>query len=239
MNVVLPPMWFLNIDILIEGISFITILIFSILCIKNYKLTNDKKFLYLGGSFGLITLAQLIITITKAVLYYNASFIGPGGQIVIPLNLFDFVSVFYTVGFFAYRVLILFGLYTIYKLPKNVFEKDSLLVLYFIILTTLFSQEIVHIFHITAFILLLLIIKKYSDVYKKNGDNGTLILLLAFAGLAISNAIFVFARLMSFVYVTASIISLASYITLLFLITRILEYGKKYDKKKKQNGYNI
>lgn len=239
MNIILPPEWFINIDLFIEGISFITVLVFSILCIKNYKLNKDKKILYLGGGFGLITIAQLIITITKAILYSNASFIGMGGEIVIPYNLFNFVSVFSTIGFFAYTVLILFGLYVLYKSPKSVFERDSLLISYFIILVTIFSKEIPHLFHITAFIMLLLIVIKYSNVYKKNESKGTLILILAFSGLALSNAIFIFARLMSPIYVTASIIALVSYITLLVLIVRILEYGKNNGKKKKQNGYNI
>jgi len=239
MNIVLPPMWFFNVDILIEVFSFAVISMFSFLCIKNYKLTKDKKFLYLGGSFSLMTLAQLAVTITKAMLFYNASFVGAGGEIVIPLNLFDFISVFYTVGFFIYRIGILFGLYAIYKAPKDIFEKESLLVLYFIIIVALFSQQIAHLFHITALIILLLIIKKYYDVYRKNEDKGTLILISAFTGLALSNAIFIFARLMSPIYVTASIIALISYITLLVLIVRILEYGKNNGKKKKQNGYNI
>ncbi len=238
MKVIIPPQGFINIDILIEGISLITVLIFSILCIKNYRLNKDKKFLYLGGGFGLITLAQLIITITKAVLYYNASFIGVGGEIVIPYNLFDFVSVFSFIGFFAYRVLTLLGLYVVYKLPKKVFERDSLLVLYLIVIVTIFSRDISHLFHITALVILLLIAKKYYDVYNKNESKGTLILLLAFSGMILSNAIFIFARLMSLIYVTASIIELISYITLLVLIIRIVEYGKKYEKKK-QNGYNI
>lgn len=235
MKVVIPPQGFLSMDILIEGISLITVLIFSILCIKNYKLNKDKKFLYLGGGFGLIALAQLIITITKSVLYYNASFIGMGGEIVIPYNLFDFVSVFSIIGFFGYRVLTLLGLYVVYKLPKKVFERDSLLVLYLIVIVTIFSRDISHLFHITAFAILLLIIIKYYNVYNKNESKGTLILILAFTGMALSNAIFIFARLMSLIYVTASIIELISYITLLVLIIRIV----KYDKKKKQNGYNL
>ncbi len=135
--------------------------------------------------------------------------------------------------------LILFGLYTIYKIPNKIFEKEFLLISYFIIVITLFSRDATHLFHLTALVILLLIIKKYYDVYKKNGDNGTMILLYAFSGLAISNAIFIFAKLMSFVYITASAIMLVSYITLLVLIIRILEYGKNNGKKKKQNGYNI
>ncbi len=234
MKVILPPEWFLNIDILIEAFSFLTVLIFSILCIKNYHLNKDKKFLYLGGGFGLITLAQLVITISKMVLFYNASFIDMSGEIVLSQNLFDFVSIFYTMGFFIYRFLILLGLYVVYKIPKKIFEKDSLLVVYLIAIVTIFSKDITHLFHITALAMLLLIIMKYHDIYKKNKSLGTLILLLAFSGMALSNAIFIFAKLMSPVYVTASIISLISYITLLILIIRILEYGKK-----KQNGYNI
>jgi hypothetical protein len=238
MKVIFPPQWFLNIDILIEAVSFFIILIFSILCIKNYRLNKDKKFLYLGGGFGLITLSQLIVTITKAVVFYNASFVGTGGEIIIPYNLFDFVSVFSYVGFFAYRFLMLLGLYVIYKLPKRVFEKDFLLVLYLIIIVTIFSREITHLFYITTFIILLLITKKYFDIYHKNKSKGTLILTVAFTGLASANAIFIFAKLMSPIYITASIMGLVSYIILLILIIRILEYGKN-DKKKKQDGYNI
>jgi hypothetical protein len=238
MKVIFPPQWFLNIDILIEAVSFFIILIFSILCIKNYRLNKDKKFLYLGGGFGLITLSQLIVTITKAVVFYNASFVGAGGEIIIPYNLFDFVSVFSYVGFFAYRFLMLLGLYVIYKLPKRVFEKDFLLVLYLIIIVTIFSREITHLFYITTFIILLLITKKYFDIYHKNKSKGTLILTVAFTGLASANAIFIFAKLMSPIYITASIMGLVSYIILLILIIRILEYGKN-DKKKKQDGYNI
>jgi hypothetical protein len=239
MNVILPPEWFINIDIVIEAISLLTVLVFSILCIKNYKLNKDKRFLYLGGGFGLITLAQFIITITKSVLYYNASFIGMSGEVVVPSQIFNLVSGIYNFGFFAYMALSLFGLYMIYKNPKSVFEKDSFLVLYFITIITIISRDLVHLFHITVFVMLLLIVIKYSDVYKKNKSMGTLILINAFSVLALSSAIFIFARLMSIIYVTASIISLVSYITLLVLIIRILEHGKINGKKKKQNGYNI
>lgn len=239
MNIIIPPQWFINADILIEGICFITVLLFSLLCIKNYSLNKDKKFLYLGGGFGLISIAELIITVTKAVLYYDASFIGIGGEIIIPYNLFDFVSNFYTAGFFAFRILTLAGLYVMYKIPKKVFEKDSILVLYLIVLVAIFSRETIHLFHITALAILLLIIAKYYNIYRQNESKGTLILLLAFTGLALSNMIFIFAKLMSLIYVTASIITLTSYITLLILIIRILKYGKRYSKKKKQNGNNL
>jgi hypothetical protein len=239
MKILFPPQGFVNVDISIEVVSFITVLIFSLLCIKNYKLNKDKKFMYLGSGFGLIAVAQLVVVITKIVLYSSASFIGMGGEIVVPPNMFDFITMFYIVGFFIYMAFTLSGLYTLYKNPKSVFERDSILIAYFLILVTIFSGETIHIFHITALIILSLIIIKYSGVYKKNKSKGTIILIAAFSGLALSNAIFIFARLMSPIYVTASLIALASYITLLILIVRILEHGKNNGKKKKQNGYNL
>jgi len=239
MEIILPPQGFLNIDILIEGISFLTVLFFSVLCIKNYRMNKDKKFLYLGGGFGLITIAQFIITVVKAVLYYDASFIGMNGEIVIPYNIFNFVTIFYNGGIFAYRGLILLGLYLVYKVPKKVFEKDSLLVLYLIIIITIFSKDAVQLFHITELTLLTLIILKYYEVHSKNKSKGTFILMMAFGGLALSNAMFIFVKLMTPIYSVAGLIELASYITLLIVIVRIIEYGKNNGKKTKQNGYHL
>jgi hypothetical protein len=239
MEFILPPQGFLNVDILIEGFSFITVLLFSILCIKNYRLNKNKKFLYLGAGFGLITLAQLIITVVKAVLYYDVSFIGMNGDILIPYNLFNFLTVFYNIGIFAYRGLILLGLYTLYRAPKNILEKDSLIVLFLITIVTIFSKDIIHLFHITELIFITLIILKYSEIHHKNKSKGTLILMIAFMGLALSSTVFIFAKLMTPIYVVASLVELASYLTLLILIVRILEHGKNNNKKTKQNGYNI
>jgi hypothetical protein len=239
MEFILPPQGFLNIDILIEGFSFITVLFFSIFCIKNYRLNKDKKFLYLGAGFGLITIAQLVITIVKAVLYYDAAFIGMNGDILIPYNLLNFITVFYNFGIFAYRGLILLGLYTLYRAPKNIFEKDSIIILYLITIVTIFSKDIMHLFHITELIFLFLIIMKYYEIHNKNKSKGTLILMTAFMGLALSSSIFVVARLMTPIYIVASLVELASYVTLLILIVRILEHGKNNNKKTKQNGYNI
>ncbi len=237
MDIILPPDWFLNVDILISGISFFIILLFSLLCRKNYLVNKDKKFLNLGAGFGLVALAQLIITAAKTVVYYNLISIQVEGTI--PSNIITIISVASSVGLFLYRAATLFGLYVVYKTPRKVIERDSLLIMYLVIIITVLSEGAVHLFHITALVILALMIAKYYEVYKKNRSGGTFILMLAFAELAISNIIFIFANQTSMVYVTASLIELASYITLLALIIMILEHGKKYSKKKKQNGYNL
>lgn len=234
-KIVFTPDWFLGKDVLIEGFSFIVLLIFSFLSIKNYKLNKKRKFLYLGVGFGLIALAQLAAVITKLVLYYD---IGPSqeiGQAIITSQILKSVDIFYYAGFFFHRLLTLLGLYVIYRLPrKKKSSRDFAIGIYFIIISALLGGGIYYLFHLTALILLILIINNYYQVYKKNKFVNTKILILAFGILALSQLIFIISRL-ELAFVMANIVELISYTILLILIIRILQYGKK----KKSYGHNI
>ena len=141
-KIVFTPDWFLGKDVLIDFFSFIVLLIFSTLAIRSYKLNNNRRFLYLGWGFGLVSLAQLAAVITKLVLYYD---IGPTqaiGQAIISSQILSSVDIFYYAGFFFSRFLTLCGLYMIYRLPR---EKKSvgdwLLVVYFIFLSSSLPQN--------------------------------------------------------------------------------------------------
>ena len=235
MKIVFTPDWFLGKDVLIEGFSFIVLLIFSFLAIKNYKLNKNRKFLYLGVGFGLIALAQLAAVITKLVLYYDIGLSQEIGQAIITSQILKSVDIFYYAGFFFHRFLTLLGLYVIYRLPrKKKSSVDIILGIYFIIISTLLSRGIYYLFHLTALILLILIINNYYQVYKKNKFVNTKILIFAFGILALSQLIFIISKL-ELAFVTANIVELISYIILLILIIRILQYGKK----KKSYGHHI
>jgi len=235
MKIVLTPDWFLGKDVLIDAFSFIVLFIFSFLCFKNYKLKKNKKFIYLGGGFALIALAQLATIMTKLVLYYDSTLTRTIGEIIVTYHVVKSVDIFYHLGFFFYRFLTLLGFYIIYKLPikKRDFE-DFFLALFFITLLSILSKDKFHLFYLTALVLLILITKKYCLVYDKNKSKNTMILIFAFALLALSNIIFTFSGL-SEMYVTANFLELVSYITLLILIMRILKHGTE----KKQNGYYL
>ena len=71
---------------------------------------------------------------------------------------------------------------------------------------------------------------------KKNKSKKTLLLVLSFGILAITNIMFALATQGSSVSVVANLWELISYIILLTLIIKIVYY---HGKKKKQNGYNI
>ena len=238
MKIVLTPDWFLGKDILIDSFSFIVLIIFSVLAIRSYKLNKkNRSLLYLGTGFGLIALAQIACVLTKLILYYD---IGPAqaiGAAIITGQLVSSVDIFYYIGFFFHKFLILTGLFIIYRLPrKKIFVGDYALILYFILLSIILGvySGFFYLFYLTAFVLLVLIVDKYYKIYKKNGFVNTKILIIAFSILAFAQLVYVLSKI-GVLFAVANIIELISYVILLSLIVRILKYGEK----KKPYGHNI
>ncbi|MFH1311124.1 MAG: hypothetical protein ABIH65_01830 [Nanoarchaeota archaeon] len=226
MKIVLTPDWFIGIDVVIQFFSLIVLLLVIILAINNYKKNKENRnLLYLGLGFTLITLAQLASILTKLVLYYD---IGPSqaiGQAIISSNFVSSIDIFYYMGFFFFKFLTLLGFYIIYRLPRERKSiMDYVIVLYFIVLSVIIEADFCYIFYITSFIMLIAIVEKYYLVYRENKFFNTKILMIVFAGLALSQLIFALYSLEN-LFAIANIIELISYIILLFLIIRILQHG--------------
>lgn len=235
MKIVLTPDWFLGIDVFIEIFSFIILSLFFYYSLKSYKLSRNKNSLLLGVAFLLIALAELATIFTKLVLYYDASFTQTVGRAIITYNVVQSVDIFYYVGFFFHKLLTLVGLYVIYRIPlKRRLSGDIILVLAFLVISALFSQGFYYLFHVSALLLLILIINNYCSIYKENKSDNTKMLIIAFSMLALSQVLFIISRI-GVLYAAAQIIQLVSYLTLLILIIRIVKHGKK----KKSNRYNI
>jgi len=222
------PDWFLGKDVFIEAFSFIVLFIFSFLAIKNYKVSKNRRLFYLGVGFGLIALAQLAAVLTRLVLYYD---FGPSqaiGQAIIASQMVSSVDVFYFTGFFFQRFLTLTGLYMIYRLPRaNKSVLDYVVVLYFVLISVFITNNIANVFHLTAFLLLLMIVGNYYRIYQKNKFLNTQILVVAFGILAVSQLLFIFSGMVVGLNVAGNVVELISYTILLGLIIRIRKYGKK------------
>ena len=234
-KIVPTPEWFIGKDVLIEFFSLIVLVIFTIIAYRYYRLNKNRNILYLGSGFGLIAVAQLATILTKLVLYYD---IGPSqqiGQAIITSQLVNSVDFFYYAGFFFYRFLTLLGFYILYRLPRERKSVgDYVIILYFILISAFLSQEIFYLFHLTALFILILIVEKFSIVYRKNRFFNTKILMVAFGLLALSQMIFVLSTI-DILFVLGNVIELISYTIFLALIIRIWKYGKE----KKPYGNNI
>ena len=226
MKIVFTPDWFLTSDVFVDIFSFITLFLIFILAFKNYKLSEKKSTLHLGIGFFLLAMAELAIIITKLPLYYDTAITSQIGTAVITYDIVRTVDIFYYAGFFLNRLLILLGLYIIYKLPLERISGEFFLYVYFITIISMMSQPYYYIYHFTTLILLVFIINKYYKVYLKEKITNTKILSGAFVILAIAQLIFLFSKL-SYIYAIGQSIQLIGYIVLLMLIIKIIKDGKK------------
>ena len=234
-RIVLTPEWFIGKDILIELFSFLVLIAFVILAYRYYKISGRRKIFYLGTGFGLVALAQLATILTKIPLYYNFGPVTQVGEAIVTNNLASSVDFFYYTGFFFHRFLTLLGFYMIYRLPRpRRSVGDYMAVLYFILISSLLSRDIFYIYHLTALFILILIVEKYSWVYKENKLFNTRVLMVSFGVLALSQLIFVLSDI-DVLFAVANTIELVSYSIFLALIIRIWKHGKK----KKPYGDNI
>lgn len=228
MHLVFAPSWFFSTDILIEIISFFILFLFFVFSYKNYKLSGNKKALYLGIAFLLIALGEILSVLAKFALYYDFSFTYNIGKVIVTYTLAHSTQTIYKISFFFHRLLVLAGLFIIYRIPlkREVNLSDALLAVYFIVLSSLFGVEIYYLFHITVLVFLILIISNYYKIYAKNKSANTRLLINAFGVLALGHIVFILSSI-KLVYVFAQILQLVSYLMLLFLILRILKHGKK------------
>jgi len=224
-KIVFTPDWFLSGDVFVEIFSFAILFLFFVLSIRSYKLTKNKNSFYLGLGFMLIALAELATILTKLVLYYDFYTIAiPNiGNFIVEQQIINSTDIFYFTGFFFHKLFTLIGFYLIYRLTsKEKLSGDILLVLFFITVSTLFSNTFYYLFHLIALILLFLIINNYGKIYKKNKSTNTKILIIAFSILTLSQMIFLISKV-KFLYVVAQLNQLISYMILLILIIRILK----------------
>jgi hypothetical protein len=231
MKLVFTPDWFTGFDVSIEIFSFIILSLFLYYSIKSYKITKNKKALYLGIGFFLIAIAELATIFTKLVLFYDTTFTRQIGQLVITYQVTKSVDFFYEAGFFFHKLFTLFGLYIIYKFPlKKIATRDLILTGLFIIVSAILSNLFFFVFHIIVIVLLIMITQNFQKVYKKNKLFTTKILVVAFIVLTASHIIFSLSTIRLF-YVAAQVMQLASYMILLAVIIRI---NKKQNAKSRK-----
>jgi len=235
---VLFPQWFLAPDLIIDFFSFIILLAFTTISLKYYKLSKNKKFLYLGLAFLLIGLGELVRIIMYLGTNLNLSTTYRIGRVIIESGIISSADIFYFVGFSLYRFLLMLGFYLIYFTTKR--EKtrlEHLLIIYFIFILTLFTNESYHIFNIgiwayhifnfTIAVFIFIIVINYIRLYQERKSGNTKILIYSFFLLLISYITIIFARKEGNIYIAANTLQLISYVLFLTIIIRIYKHGKK------------
>jgi len=204
--------------------------LFFFFSIKNYRVSKNKRLLYLGIGFLLIALAEFSVVLTKFAIFYDTSVTQGIGNLIITYDVVKSLDIFYYLSFFFNRLFTLLGFYIIYRLPLKRISGDFVLVVYSIFVISLLSHNVYYLYHFTALIFLALVTRNYLKIYQENKLPNTGIFVVALSLLGLSQIMFILSNI-GYIYVGAQIIQLISYITLLILIMRISKNGTKKQAK--------
>ena len=223
------PVWFYGKDLYIDTVGLFVLSLIAFFSLRYYKLDKkNKNYIYLASSFFLIALSFFFKILTNFTIYYKVLETKTFGLFTITYHGIKTSNILFFVGFLAYRLLTLVGLYILYSIYQKRQSKSNIfLIIFFILISTYFSQSAYYIFHLTALIFLALIISQYRNNYKKNRQFTARLLATSFGIIAISQVFFVFASIDNFLYVIAEIIQLFGYLILLTTFVKVLRNAKK------------
>ena len=234
-QVMVSPEWFITKDILICIFSMITLLLIAMFSLKFYffRKQENKNYLYFASSFILLAASFLCKILTNVTIFYH----------VVETKKLDFVTITYQTlksskflflaGHFMHYFLLLIGLYILYVTLSKKSTMNHLLILYFLLITIVFTNLAYFVFNLTAFILLCFIVCQYYIICRENRSKITKLLFTSFSIIAISQAIFMFTKYDTNVYVAAQLVQLVGFLILLTAFILVLKHGKT-----KQNRHN-
>src|SRR3989344_1676820 len=218
-DIAFNPKWFNGIDVIFEGISVVVLVLIASYSLRLYKFNKNSNFKDFAIAFFVIAAAFIAKILTNMTVYYNVLETFSVGLLSFTISSYKASSIFYNGGYFFYRLLILVGLYLfITVIDKK--ETNSLFMIYFIFITTVFSTWNYYVFHTTSFLFAAYISWIYFKSYRKTCDlcdkkaNNIKYPLLAFLTISLANALFVFMKLNTYIYVIAEYIQLMGYIVL-------------------------
>ncbi|MFA6888796.1 MAG: hypothetical protein WC254_04855 [Candidatus Woesearchaeota archaeon] len=214
----LTPDWFQDIDTLFELISIIVTVLIATIAYKFYRLSSEEKYKWFSLSFLLIAVGYIFKILTNFFVYNEQLIthtLGLYTYTVQYIQEYYYIEIF---GTLAFRFFMLVGLFSLYYLVNKCQDKKTIpLVLFLILITTIFSTVQYFAFHLTAALILGLIVWQYSDICKKLKKTLTLCNpIVAFGVLFISQLVFALLFLTPKIYVVAEVIQLCGFLLLLY-----------------------
>jgi hypothetical protein len=221
----LVPSWFLGYDVVMQLVFAIITLTLSIYAFRIYRLSNQRPLRLFASSFLFISLAYII---ESAFNFLALSKLDD--QISLAMKLFSF-QVIETIGFHFRIILFTIGLVVLVYMTLKVKSTKTLsLLLIIALLSLVFTENPLFLYHLLSSILLVYISLHYLFHYLENKRTNTRIMLFAFALILLSNIQFIFSVNYNAVYyVVGYFLELAAYILILINLMMV----RKYEQKKR------
>jgi len=228
-NLVYSPRWFYGVDIAIDIVSVVVLLCIAYFAFQCYQLNKGKKgHLFLSLSYFLLALSFLFKILTNFTVYYVVKEAKLVGDLVLIFSQTHSSNALFFIGVILHRLFMLFGFYLLYSLYYKKQQKSTILfMIYFIIISTLFTPLQYYLFHSTAFLFLAFLIAKYYQNCCLAQDLPSKVLVVSFGTIALSQILYIFIEWNQLWYVLGEIIQLVGYGLLLVTFLLVLHYGKK------------
>jgi hypothetical protein len=228
LRLIYSPQWFYGEDIAIDIVAIVVLSLIAFFALKFYKINKNKNYKYIAVSFILLAFSFLFKILTNFSIYFIDNHIKKIGFVTITYQTLQSTDTLFFIGFLAYRLLTLIGLYLLYAVYDEKKSKAStFIIFYLIVISTYFSHGAYYIFHLTSLILLALITSQYARNYKQNKKETTRLLKNSFGLIAVSQILFIFVGLDNHLYVAAEAVQLIGYAALLITFVKVLTHGKK------------
>ena len=221
----LTPDWFKDIDTGFEIVSILVTLLIAAASYKFYKLTNEQKYKWFSLSFFAITAAYVFKILTN-IIVYNEQWIGQEilGKYTMTYQYVHEYYYFEIFGTIAFRFLMLVGLFGLYYIICKCKDKKTIpIIVFLLILTTIFSTVQYFAYHLTAALLLGMIMWQYYKNWKKYPKAGHT--FVAFALLFVSQIIFSLLFITPKIYVLAEIVQLTGFLFLLYNYFKLVRHS--------------
>ena len=211
------PSWFHGIDTTFEIVSIVVSFLIFYFSYKTYKLTSQKKYLIFSISFLLIAISFFFKIISNMIIYskeLQSNMIGMFTLYFYTINRYEW---FNFLSIFLYRFLMLIAFMIILLLCIKIKDKKLIAILiYFIIISTLFSSSSYFIFNLTLAIVLGFISYFYYHNYLNRKSKNSMIVAFSFIFIFISQLFFMFLIFSKGIYVLGEILQLFGYLLLLY-----------------------
>lgn len=216
------PAWAYGVDVAIQFFGALIALFIAIYGYKAYKLTKDKKYLYFGSAFGLLSfnLFLFVLMIPALYIYYTyLSGVDPGMLLSVS-HMLNFIYMFVTLMAYTVFVVIYAGM-----------ARRSLMLLLGSLVFALVIYSYANVsfigFNLVALLLLAFVIGYNLKNYIKKERSSSPLVLSAFALIALGHLFFILEIFNSLFYVLGHITQLIGYVCLLVVVLRIMKHGGK------------
>lgn len=226
---VFSPPGFYGKDIVIDVLSAVVVLLIGIFSFRNFLLDKEnKKHLFMSSAFMLLGFSFIVKILTNVMTHYEGL---TGKQWFISImgaQLTQTYSFLTAIGFLLYATLTLFGFYLIYALSsKDRLSMNYVIIAYFILVTTYFTRFNYFLIYLTAFVFIISLTRRYLVSYLETRYRNTLLLMISFALISISQLVFIFTISDHALYIAAEVIQLVGYLFLLYTFMMVLRNARK------------